>query len=44
MAAWMVARSGNPAQGFSASLWIATGMLVLGAVLYVGIARRHPAA
>lgn len=44
LAAWMVKRSGNPAEGFNASLWIATGLLVLGAVLYVGIARRHPAA
>jgi len=44
LAAWMVARSGNPAEGFSASLWIATGLLVLGALLYAGIARRHPAA
>ncbi|WBY03956.1 YbfB/YjiJ family MFS transporter [Ramlibacter tataouinensis] len=44
LAAWMVARSGNPAEGFSASLWIAAGLLVFGAVLYVAIARRHPAA
>lgn len=43
LAAWMVGRSGNPAEGFNASLWIATGLLVLGAALYVGIARRHPA-
>ena len=43
LAAWMVGRSGSPAAGFNASLWIATGLLVLGAALYVGIARRHPA-
>jgi MFS family permease len=44
LAAWMVERSGNPAEGFSAALWIATGLLVLGALLYVSIAHRHPAA
>lgn len=43
LAAWLVARSANAAAGFAVSLWIATGLLVLGAALYVLIARRHPA-
>jgi MFS family permease len=43
LAAWMVARSATPAQGFAASLWIATGLLVLGAALYLLLARRFPA-
>jgi hypothetical protein len=38
-----VARSPTAAIGFSSSLWIATGLLVLGAALYVLIARRYPA-
>jgi hypothetical protein len=42
LAAWMVARSATPAAGFAQSLWIATGLLVFGAVLYVGVARRYP--
>jgi MFS family permease len=43
LAAWMVARSATPAQGFAASLWIASGLLALGALLYVFMARRFPA-
>jgi MFS family permease len=43
LAAWLVARSASPAQGFAASLWIATGLLVLGALLYLLIARLYPA-
>ena len=42
LAAWLVARSASPAVGFNTSLWIATGFLLLGAGLYVLIARRHP--
>ncbi|MFL6692104.1 MAG: YbfB/YjiJ family MFS transporter [Ramlibacter sp.] len=42
LAAWLVARSANPAAGFATSLWIATGMLVLGAAVYVLIGRRYP--
>jgi hypothetical protein len=42
MAAWLVARSATPAAGFSAALWIASGLLALGAALYVWIARRYP--
>jgi MFS family permease len=44
LAAWLVARSANAAEGFSVSLWIAFSLLVLGSALYVLIARRHPAA
>jgi hypothetical protein len=40
LAAWLVARSPTPAAGFDRSLWIAAGLLVLGAGLYVFIARR----
>ena len=43
LAAGLVARSPTAAIGFSTSLWIATGLLVLGAALYVVIARRYPA-
>jgi MFS family permease len=42
LAAWLVARSATPAAGFDASLWIATGLLVLGAALYLLLARRFP--
>jgi MFS family permease len=41
-AAWMVARSTSAAAGFNASLWIAAGLLVSGALLYLVIARRYP--
>jgi MFS family permease len=44
LAAWLVARSANAAQGFNTSLWIATGLLVAGAALYFFIARQHPVA
>jgi hypothetical protein len=44
LAAWLVARSANAAEGFSVSLWIAFSLLVLGSALYALIARRHPAA
>jgi hypothetical protein len=42
MAAWLVGRSANAAQGFALSLWIASGSLALGALLYVAIARCYP--
>jgi hypothetical protein len=44
LAAWLVARSATPAQGFSISLWIASGLLAAGAVLYVLLARLFPVA
>ncbi|MDB5913107.1 MAG: putative transporter, partial [Ramlibacter sp.] len=43
LAAWLVARSASTSAGFSASLWIATASLVLGAALYLVLARRYPA-
>jgi MFS family permease len=42
LAAWLVARSANAAAGFAVSLWIASALLALGALLYVLIARRFP--
>jgi hypothetical protein len=42
MAAWLVARSSSPTAGFSLSLWIATAMLMLGAAVYVMMARCFP--
>jgi MFS family permease len=44
LAAWLVARSPTAAAGFQLSLWIATGLLLLGAALYLLLARRYPAA
>jgi MFS family permease len=44
LAAWLVARSATTAQGFTTSLWIASALLALGAVLYVLLARRFPVA
>jgi MFS family permease len=43
MAAWLVGRSASAAEGFATSLWIATGLLLLGAALYLLIWWRHPA-
>ena len=40
LAAWLVAHSASAAQGFAVALWIACGLLVFGAVLYVGLARK----
>ncbi|MBC5783271.1 YbfB/YjiJ family MFS transporter [Ramlibacter sp. USB13] len=40
LAAWLVAHSADAAQGFARSLWIACGMLVVGAGMYVVMARR----
>jgi hypothetical protein len=42
LAAWLVARSATPAAGFDLSLWIATALLVFGALLYLLLARRFP--
>ena len=42
LAAWMAQRSATPAAGFSTSLWIATGLLLFGAGLFLLIAWRHP--
>jgi hypothetical protein len=42
MAAWLVGRSASAAAGFATSLWIAAGLLLLGAALYVLIWWRHP--
>jgi len=42
LAAWLVARSGNAARGFALSLWIASGILAAGAVLYLALARAYP--
>ena len=44
LAAGLVAHSASAAEGFNASLWIATGLLVLGAALYILIARGYPVA
>jgi MFS family permease len=43
LAAWLVARSRTAAEGFAISLWIASGLLAAGAVLYLVLARRYPA-
>jgi MFS family permease len=42
LAAWLVSLSASPTAGFNMSLWIATGLLMLGAAVYVMIARRYP--
>jgi MFS family permease len=44
MAAWLVGRSATPAQGFNEALWIATGVLLAGAAMYVALARMRPLA
>jgi MFS family permease len=44
LAAWLVARSASAAAGFATSLWIASGLLAAGAVLYLVLARRYPVA
>lgn len=41
LAAWLVARSPSAAQGFAESLWIACALLVLGAVMYLVLARKR---
>lgn len=42
LAAWLVGRSASAAAGFNVSLWIACGLLVLGAAMYVGLAKARP--
>ncbi|RYY98375.1 MAG: YbfB/YjiJ family MFS transporter [Comamonadaceae bacterium] len=42
LAAWLVTRSATAAIGFQHALWIATGLLLLGAALYLWLARRYP--
>ena len=42
LAAVLIARSATPAQGFTVSLQIAAGSLVIGALLYLALARRYP--
>lgn len=42
LAAWLVAHSASAADGFNVSLWIASALLALGALVYVGIARAYP--
>lgn len=42
LAALFVARSATPAAGFAQALWLATGALVAGALLYLLIARLYP--
>jgi hypothetical protein len=44
LAAMLIARSGTPARGFALSLEIAAGSLVVGALLYLELARRYPMA
>ena len=44
LAAWLVARSATAARGFGTSLWIASALLALGAVLYLALAWRFPQA
>jgi MFS family permease len=43
VAALLVARSATPAAGFALALWLATSALVLGALLYLLLARLYPA-
>lgn len=42
MAAWLLSRSATVAQGFNLALQIAASSLVLGAVMFVGLARAYP--
>ena len=42
LAAWLVGRSANAGAGFALALWIASGSLAAGAVLYVLIAKAYP--
>ena len=42
LAAWLVARSASTAEGFAVSLWIASALLAVGAVLYGLLARLYP--
>ena len=42
LAAWLLSRSATVGQGFNVALEIAASALVLGAVLFVGLARAYP--
>lgn len=42
LAAWLLSRSGTVGQGFNLALEIAASSLVLGAVMFVGLARVYP--
>jgi MFS family permease len=42
LAAWLVAKTGNAARGFSLSLWIASAILAAGCALYLVLARAYP--
>jgi hypothetical protein len=42
LTAFLVARSASPARGFALSLWIACSLLVLGAAIYLVLARAVP--
>ena len=42
LAAWLLSRSATVAQGFNLALQIAAGSLVLGAMMFVGLARFYP--
>ena len=44
LAAWLLSRSATVGQGFNLSLEIAASSLVLGAVMFVGLARVYPQA
>ncbi|MDB5956214.1 YbfB/YjiJ family MFS transporter [Ramlibacter sp.] len=44
LAAWLVGRSATAAAGFALALWIASGSLAVGAVLYLAIAKCYPQA
>ena len=41
LAAWLVSRSSDAGRGFNASLWTATTLLMVGAAMYVLLARRR---
>ena len=44
LAAWLVSRSSDARSGFNASLWTATTLLMVGAAMYVLLARRRSVA
>jgi MFS family permease len=42
LAAWLLSRSATVGQGFNVALEIASASLVLGALMFVGLARVYP--
>ena len=42
LAAWLLSRSATVGQGFNVALQIAASSLVLGAIMFVGLARVYP--